>query len=165
MPQEEIYNTRDQSYSAWHRRNSTRRFVGLESAQLLAMIDLDAILYIEYDDATKEPLALIETAMDVNQGNKPSTITKALARRCTPLLPAYVLLYTLADIPNPADIKCKDIKHFRVKRVWPEPETTWRLYEPAEWAKYLLVLRKSTTEAIDLFHGHEVKQFNLSEKA
>jgi hypothetical protein len=40
--QEERYNTRDRTYSAWHRRLSTRRFVGLERAQLLAMIDIEA---------------------------------------------------------------------------------------------------------------------------
>lgn len=44
--QEERYGNRDRTYSAWHRRLSTRRFVGLERAQLLAMIDLDAALYV-----------------------------------------------------------------------------------------------------------------------
>ena len=50
--QEEKYGTRDRAYSAWHRRKSTRRFIGIEHAQLLAMIDLDASLYVEYDDGT-----------------------------------------------------------------------------------------------------------------
>jgi len=65
--QEERYGQRDRAYSAWHRRLSTRRFVGIDRAQLLAMIDLDAALYVDYDDRTKEPVALIETAMDVGQ--------------------------------------------------------------------------------------------------
>src|SRR5688500_12286183 len=73
MSQEERFGTRDRSYSAWHRRNSTRRFVGIERAQTLAMIDLDASLYVEYDDATKEPIALIETAIDCGQEFKPAT--------------------------------------------------------------------------------------------
>ena len=64
MSQEERHGTRDRSYSAWHRRQSTRRYIGIEKATLLAMIDLDASLYVEYDDGTKEPLALIETAQD-----------------------------------------------------------------------------------------------------
>ena len=51
--QEEIYGTRDRAYSAWHRRGSTRRYVGIDRAQLLAMIDLDAALYVEYDNGTK----------------------------------------------------------------------------------------------------------------
>lgn len=65
--QEEQYGTRDLTYSAWHRRLSTRRFVGIERAQALAMIDLDAALYIEYDQGSKHPVALIETARDVGQ--------------------------------------------------------------------------------------------------
>ena len=67
MPHEEVTGTRDRTYSAWHRRMSTRRYVGIEAAQTLGMIDLDASLYVEYDDSTKEPLALIETARDVGQ--------------------------------------------------------------------------------------------------
>ena len=38
------------------RRGATRRFVGIEPAHTLAMIDLDASLYIEYDDGTKNRL-------------------------------------------------------------------------------------------------------------
>lgn len=38
--QEEVYAIQDRSYSAWHRRHSTRRFVGIDRAQLLAMVDL-----------------------------------------------------------------------------------------------------------------------------
>lgn len=70
MSQEERYGARDMSYSAWHRRNSTRRFIGIEYAQLLAMIDVDVSLYVEYDDKTKMPLALIEIAIDVGQESK-----------------------------------------------------------------------------------------------
>jgi hypothetical protein len=43
--QEERFGNRDRTYSAWHRRSSVRRFVGIEKAQLLAMIDLDGALY------------------------------------------------------------------------------------------------------------------------
>lgn len=68
--QEERFNIRDLTYSAWHRRLSTRRFVGIEKAQSLAMIDLDGALYIEYDDGSKRPVALIETAIDVGQHTK-----------------------------------------------------------------------------------------------
>ena len=52
---------------------------GIDSAQLLAMIDLDASLYVEYDDNSKEPLALIETAQDVGQAHKSATVTTNLA--------------------------------------------------------------------------------------
>jgi hypothetical protein len=141
LAQEELFGTRNRSYSAWHRRRSTGRFVGIESAQTLAMIDLDASLYVEYDDGTKEPLALIETAEDRGQRIKPATVTRNLARRCRPPIPAYVLLYTLSDQMNPADEEWNDIKSFRVMRIWPYPETLWRCYSPQEWAENLVKLR------------------------
>jgi len=149
MSQEERYNTRDRSYSAWHRRNSTRRFVGIERAQTLAMIDLDASLYVEYDDGSKEPLALIETALDRGQTMKPATVTKNLAQRCFPTVPAYILLYRLSEERNPADPLWQDIEAFRVRRIWPEPETNWEMLTPKQWADRLVVLREWTARRID----------------
>ena len=149
MSQEEMFNTRDRSYSAWHRRQSTRRFVGIEAAQTLAMIDLDAALFVEYDDRTKEPLALVETAMDRGQAWKPSTVTKALARRTVPIVPAYVLLYKLSDTPNPADPEWLDIVSFRWRRIWPEPETRFEVCTPQEWAEKLVFLRRWSAQRID----------------
>ena len=149
MSQEERHNTRDRSYSAWHRRNSTRRFVGIELAQSLAMIDLDASLWVEYDDGSKEPLALIETAIDHGQHIKPATVTKKLAQRCVPTLPAYTLLYTLSDSLNPADPQWQDISSFRVRRLWPEPETVWESLSPKQWADRLCVLRTWSAHRID----------------
>ena len=64
MAQEEKYGNRDLTYSAWHRRRSTGRFVGIEHAQLLAMIDMDHTLWIEYDDGSKEPVALVLCALE-----------------------------------------------------------------------------------------------------
>lgn len=149
MAQEEIHGTRDRTYSAWHRRNSTRRYVGIEKAQLLAMIDLDAACYVEYDNATKEPLSLIETARDVGQAYKNATVTKNLARRCVPMVRAYILLYTPDDKPNEADPQWPDIKTFRCKRIWPEPATGWQVFTPDEWAHQLLALRSWSAEQLD----------------
>ncbi|MFH1635802.1 MAG: hypothetical protein ABIG63_17560 [Chloroflexota bacterium] len=149
MSQEERYNTRDRSYSAWHRRGSTRRYVGIEAAQTLAMIDLDASLYVEYDDGTKDPLALVETAIDRGQPFKPATVTKKLAQRCFPTVPAYVLLYKLSNTPNPTDRQWMDIKAFRVRRLWPEPETNWEILTPQQWANRLVVLRQWSAKRID----------------
>lgn len=149
MAQEELFNTRDRSYSAWHRRNSTRRFVGIELAQTLAMIDMDAALYVEYDDGTKEPLVLIETAIDRGQPWKPATVTKALARRCVPTVPAYVLLYKLSPTRNPADPNWFDIEAFRVRRIWPEPEQPFQRLTPDQWAQKLVELRKWSARGID----------------
>jgi hypothetical protein len=149
MSQEEIYNSRDRTYSAWHRRCSTGRFVGIERAQNLAMIDLDAALYIEYDNNSKEPLALIETARDVGQAIKPATVTRNLARRCHPVLPAYVLLYMPSQERNPADPTWPDIIAFRLRRIWPEPESNWQKLSPGEWAKAIVMLRKWSSHQLD----------------
>ena len=140
MSQEERYGDRDQSYSAWHRRKSTARYVGLDGAHLLAMIDLDACPYIEYHDSTKEPLALIEVAMDVGQSNKPSTVTKNLAKRSG--LPALVVLYRLSEDTNPSDANFKDIDRFRIKRIHPTPQSDWCEKSPEEYAEILLRMRK-----------------------
>lgn len=139
MTQEEKYNQRERSYSAWHRYKSTRRFVGIENAQLLSLIDLDAALYVEYDDETKEPLALIETARDIGQSHKTASVTLRLAQRAD--LPCYVVLYTLSDAPNPADSNWLDISKFRVMRLHPKPEKRWRTLTPQEWADGLLKIR------------------------
>lgn len=146
--QEEKYGTRDRAYSAWHRRKSTRRFIGIEHAQLLAMIDLDASLYVEYDDGTKEPIALIETARDVGQPYKTATVTANLAKRAE--LPCFVVLYALSDEKNPAYFLWFDIESFRVKRLWPKPESEWRIMSPQEWADNLLKMREWSTRKIDL---------------
>ncbi|HDZ13857.1 MAG TPA: hypothetical protein ENH60_03025 [Pricia sp.] len=125
---------------------STRRFIGIEKAQLLAMIDLDAALYVEYDDNSKEPIALIETAIDVNKP-KPATVTRNLAIRAKP--PAFVVLYTLSDIPNPADSQWKDILKFRVKRLNSKAEKGWESISPEEWAKRLLKMREWSAGNLD----------------
>lgn len=155
MAQEEIFNQRRRDYSAWHRRQSTRRYVGIEKAQLLAMIDLDASLYVEYDDGTKEPLALIETAQDVGQSYKTATVTAKLARRAD--IPCYVVLYTLADCPNPADPEWCDILRFRVKRLHPHPEMHWRTATPAEWAQALVSMRNWSAKRVDDKDGFTLK--------
>jgi len=146
--QEEAYGTRDRAYSAWHRRLSTRRFIGIDRAQLLAMIDLDAALYVEYDNGSKEPLALIETALDMGQAYKSATVTKRLAKRAG--VPCYCLLYSLSGQPNPADAKWRDIRQFRVRRMWPNPEKSWRVLTPQEWANALVKIRAWSARRLDI---------------
>jgi len=145
--QTERYGTRDQAYSAWHRSQSTRRFVGIEQAARLSMIDLDGALYVEFDDGEREPLALIETARDVGQTFKCSTVTARLAQRAG--LPAYVVLYRTADLPNPADERQPDIQSFRVRRIWPHPEPAWRQLSPRSWAEALLQIRRWACAKLD----------------
>jgi hypothetical protein len=153
--QEENFPLKDRAYSAWHRRLSTRRFVGIECANRLSMIDLDAALYVEYDDNNREPLALIETARDVGQAHKVATVTAKLARRAR--LPAYTLLYRTADDANPADSRYPDIDRFRVRRIWPAPEKEWRTLTPHQWAQALLQIRDWATLRLDLDAANDDK--------
>ena len=146
--QEERFNIRDLTYSAWYRRLSTRRFVGIEKAQSLAMIDLDCALYVEYDDGSKKPVALIETAMDVGQQYKVATVVMNLAKMSG--LPCYCVLYKCANFPNPANPLMPDIAQFRIKRLWPRPDKEWRYLEPSDWAKALLQIRAWSAKRLDL---------------
>ena len=145
--QEERYGTRDRAYSAWHRRLSIRRFVGIERAQLLAMIALDASLYVEFDRDEKEPVALIEIARDVGQSYKCATVTARLAHLAG--LPCYCVLYTLAEDANPADPSWPDIARFRIRRLWPNPEPEWRVVSPQQWAEALLRVRSWKAAKLD----------------
>lgn len=145
--QEERYGTRDRAYSAWHRRRSISRYVGIEAAQTLSMVDLGMRMYVEYDDLSREPLCLVETARDVGQREKPCSVTVRLARRAK--LPAYLVLYRCALEPNPADVEAPDIEGFRVKRVWPSPESEWRELGPDAWACALVRIRTWQARKVD----------------
>ena len=153
MSQEERYGTRDQTYSAWHRRGSTSRFVGMENAQQLAMIDIDVTLYVEYNDKNKQPIILIETAIDVGQNRKSSTVTKNLAKKAG--IPALCVLYTIDEHAiNPADPKHQhqDIKAFRVQRLYPVRDAgTDPFYRcnPQQYAEMLIALRRGDHQHVD----------------
>lgn len=110
------------------------------------MIDLDAAVYVEYDDASKEPLSLIETARDVGQSFKSAAVTKNLARKAG--IPAFILLYTPNGRKNPADDCWPDIHSFRARRIW-RTETDWKVMTPDEWAKFLLRLRQKEASLLD----------------
>jgi hypothetical protein len=117
------------------------------------MVDLDMSVYVEYDDRTMEPLALIETAVDVGQQWKAATVTVKLARRAA--LPAFVVLYKKSLRRNPADQDFTDIDLFRVRQLTPECDLRWRIYQPSEWALFLLSLRDRCAQSLDadLFPG------------
>lgn len=149
---EEKYGTRDRAYSAWHRPKSIMRFLDLEQAKALSMIDVDAAMYVECRDGTFEPLVLIETAIYTGKDDKPTTMLKQLAARCKGTMPAYVVLYTHSSEPNPADKSVLDIEQFRVKRVWPENwpmrETYWETVSPKQWATRLWQARTRSVEEL-----------------
>src|SRR5882724_3890964 len=150
MAQEEKYGVRDLTYSTWHRRFSLERYVA--KAYEIAMIDIDSI---EYDWYRNEPLALIETAMDVGQDWKSVTITRKLAIKAG--LPVYILLYTLSDEPNPAKPIYQDISLFRYKKIWPEPESKWITVLPQGWADILVEMRVIARDSWEreLQNGHQ----------
>lgn len=141
MSDTEIYDERDLTYSQWHRINSIKRFVGEKNARLLAMIDIDVTIYVEYEDSTKEPICLIEIARDIGQVNKPSTVTRKLAEKAN--IYAFTVLYTVSKTAkNPAAEQWHDVEHLRVKQIYPN-KTSWKELSPAEWANVLLNMRKN----------------------
>jgi hypothetical protein len=134
----ERYTTRDRSYGIWHRAPSIARFVGAAEAGGLTMADLDSVLFTEYHYPDKVPLCLVEAAMDIGQ-EKPTGVIAALAKRAN--TPAFVVLYTPTELPNPTNTNWLDIESFRVKRIWPSPEDAWRTMQPGQWAKAILQIR------------------------
>lgn len=134
----ERYETRDRAYGVWHRAPSIRRYLRPDQAESLTMADLDSVLFTEYDHGGKLPLALVEVALDVGQ-EKPAEVMQRLAQLAN--VPAYVALYTPSAANNPADPNWSDIQSFRIKRLWPRPEATWRILSPTEWASALIQIR------------------------
>jgi hypothetical protein len=104
------------AYSTWHRTLDAD----------LAMIDLDAV---EYCARCLRPLAFIETARDVGQTFKPTTITQAVA--AAHRAPALCVLYHLTAAGQ--------IDRFRVREL---PSGPWRTLAPHQYAAYLRGLRE-----------------------
>ncbi|PLZ02556.1 hypothetical protein CY652_10620 [Burkholderia sp. WAC0059] len=147
----ERYETRDRAYGAWHRAQSIGRYLCRDQAESLTMVDLDAVLFTEYDHHEKLPLALIEVARDIGQ-EKPAGVMQHLARLAG--VPAYVALYTAAPAANPANPNWPDIERFRVRRMWPRPEAGWRVLTPGQWARALVQIR-----------GWQLKRFEVQAAA
>lgn len=134
----ERYDTRDRAYGVWHRAQSISRYLCRDQAESLTMVDLDSVLFTEYDNAGKFPLALVEVARDIGQ-EKPAGVMQQLARLAN--VPAYVALYTAASAANPSNPNWDDIESFRVRRMWPRPEDGWRVLTPGQWARALVQIR------------------------
>jgi hypothetical protein len=103
------------AYSRWHRTLSAD----------LSMVDLDAV---EYCALCRRPLAFIETARDLGQTFKPTTITQAVA--AAHRAPALCVLYHLTAAGQ--------IDRFRVREL---PSGPWRILSPDQYAAYLRRLR------------------------
>ncbi len=143
MSQNEKYNYRDEVYSKFHRPNSLIRFMTARQAELLSSVDLDTLLWIEYEGEENEgdrtPLMLIETAIDIGQLRKAATVLIKLAQMAGVVM--YIILYDLSGTPNPAEPRVSDIRQFRVRRCWPDPETDWTVMTPQQWCDKLLEVR------------------------
>jgi hypothetical protein len=148
----ERYPTRDRSYGIWHRLRSIARFLDPRHAASLTMVDLDSVLFCEYDHTGKLPLCLVEVARDIGQETKPAGVILNLARLAG--VCAYVCLYSYADHQNPSNQNWPDISQFRVKRLWPHPEESWRTLTPDEWAKALVQIR-----------GWQLRRFQVQDAA
>lgn len=136
--QEERFGMRDRHYGVWHRVKSIARFIDVRQANALTMADLDSVLFAEYNYPDKLPLCLVEVARDIGQ-DKPAGVIRKLAQFAD--VPGYVVLYTPANEPNPASPDWPDIESFRVQRVHPHPEATWRTLRPEQWAQALVQIR------------------------
>src|SRR6516225_4317530 len=124
MPQHEIRGDREgeMAYNAFHREASAARFIDRESAHNLPMINIDHVFWIEYNEQTKAPVALVESARDVGQKEKAVTILKALAVRAN--LPCYTVLYQIADDTDIDELtELPRITGFRVRREWPDQQS------------------------------------------
>lgn len=150
--QTERYPTRDRSYGIWHRLRSIARFLSPQQAGSLTMLDLDSVLFCEYDHTGKIPLCLVECARDIGQETKPAGVILNLARMAG--VAAYVCLYSRSDDPNPSNENWPDISQFRIKRLWPHPEASWRVLSPQEWAAALVQIR-----------GWQLRRFQAREAA
>lgn len=128
MPQDRIYQDVDLTYSHWHRARQIERYVAPHIAERLLMIDIDSV---EACDVCRAPLALIETAQDVGQTFKATTITRKLAKLAD--VPAYLVFYTIDDDG--------DISRFRVKRLYPHHPLEYTA-TPDAYARWLVRLRE-----------------------
>ncbi len=118
MSRHERYGTRDLAYSAWHRTLDDE----------LTYIDVDAC---EYCSRCRQPLALIETARDVGQSFKATSVLRALATLCG--LPAFLVLYEVGE--------SADVSQFRVRTVAPR-QGHWKVLSPDQYANGLRALRQ-----------------------
>lgn len=125
MSIKERTGTRDLTYSAWHRQDNLRRFIGRMSADAMTMIDIDAC---EYCRDCYTPLALIETQHSCN-GPKSARVTQQLASMAG--ITAWSVSYVTDD---------GDITGFQVRRLAPTVSTVHAL-TPLGYGRFLFSLR------------------------
>lgn len=140
MSRYERYGTRSLVYSKWH-----RFYLG----DTEPMIDLDGVEYCSERGCSK-PLVLIETARDVGQKNKPTTVLRRLAES-SGVLAICVLYMASAGTSEESGCACTEgrvvegcehgITSFRVRRVWPSPNSLWTVMTPEQFRDRLREIR------------------------
>ena len=116
------------------------RFLQNGEAEKLKQVDLDNTLWMCWGDSYLRA-CLIETAIDIGQGNKHCMATKTQAQMAG--IPGLVVLYSLdKESQNPADEGKHDIKQFRVCMVHPEDWGEFRIFTPAEYAQLCVDVRR-----------------------
>jgi hypothetical protein len=125
MSRYERSGVRDLTFSRWHR---------YALGDHVTAIDVDLL---EYCQRCRAPLCLIESARDVGQADKPTTVLAALS--AVTGIPALCVLYT----PGPRPCRCDEdyrapgcrhgISGFRVREVGPGagPLKHWETWELA----------------------------------
>lgn len=130
MSRDERYGQRDLTFSRWHRYALPDR---------VTAIDLDMI---EYCQRCRMPLCLIETARDVGQESKSTTVMRELAQAANVV--AVCVLYTPSGecrcLRNRKAPGCHHgIEEIRFRRVYPieEPFERQQAWELAAWLTLL----------------------------
>lgn len=167
MTMTEQTGRRDLSYSAWHRPASIGRYLNgfnkdkhrikvidgpwceysdpyrRTPAEKLGMIDIDHLLVDGKHWRDRGPVALIESARTYTDipFEKIATLTAILGKQAN--LPVYVVLYKVADTPNPAQPECNDIEMFFVRQYWPQKMKGYIQMAPQEYAHFLVWLRQN----------------------
>lgn len=137
MSRHERYETRDRTYSNWH------RYACSDEA---FMIDVDGLESCD-DRRCRLPLLLVETARDVGQSVKPATALVGLAKAAN--IPAVILLWTPSElwVPDPPHCECQRTKRaidgcdhgiggFRARHIAPE-DKPWVKVDAAAIARWI----------------------------
>lgn len=149
MPQREIFGSRPKEYSAWHRRDSIKRFFAGNAvlASRLTMIDLDHVFIEAKHPYDRPPVALVEVARvdwklsPDEQHPKSARITYQLGKAAN--VPVFLILYLVMGDWNPADPGVLDIAEFYVKEWYPIKSQKWSCMTPEEYAQFIFILRKN----------------------
>jgi hypothetical protein len=137
MSRHERYETRDRTYSNWH------RYACSDDA---FMVDVDGLESCNISRC-RQPLLLVESARDVGQAVKPATALIGLAKVAN--IPAVILLWTPSPtwLPEPPHCECQrtrrvvsgcdhGVASFRARHIAPENKP-WKRVDAAAIAAWI----------------------------